>query len=307
MRKNPPNIDPDIAKRAATAYLALALGDALGATTEFLTPNEIKQRYGVHNAIIGGGWLRLKPGYITDDTEMSLALGDAILKNGVISARTVAEAFSDWMRKKPIDIGNTVRRGIIQFRNTGRPWVDENQYDAGNGACMRALPIAIRYHNSPIDTVVVACKTQAHTTHNNPLSDAGSETVLKMVVASLKGAEKTELQQLAEELVKQHPEFRFDKRRVENPSGYIVETLQVVFQAIFNNDGFEATLIDVVNRGGDADTTGAIAGMIAGAFYGPTQIPKRWIKKLNSNVKKQCEKQTYELLTLAGQYPGIDS
>ena len=306
MPKHPPNIDPDVAQRATAAYLGLALGDALGATTEFLTPNEIKVQHGVHDAITGGGWLRLKSGQVTDDTEMSLALGEAILKSGGVSARPVAQAFSDWMRGKPIDIGNTVRRGIVQFRNTGRPWVDENQYDAGNGACMRALPIAIRYHNSPTDTLVVASRTQAHTTHNNPLSDAGTETVLEMVVAAIKGGEKTELKQLAGQLVERHGEYRFDKRRVENPSGYIVETLQAVFQAFFEHDGFEQTLIDVVNRGGDADTTGAIAGMIAGAHYGLAQIPARWSKKLDRAVKKRCEQQTYDLLKLAAEHPGIE-
>ncbi|MES9926756.1 MAG: ADP-ribosylglycohydrolase family protein, partial [Candidatus Thiodiazotropha sp. 6PDIVS] len=228
MQENKKNIDNNLAQRAHSAYLGLAIGDALGATTEFLTPNEIKTQYGVHDSIKGGGWLHLKPGQVTDDTEMSLALGDALVKSGGVSAKSVAQAFSEWMRRKPIDIGNTVRRGIIQFRNTGNPWVEENEYDAGNGACMRCLPIAILYCNSPIDTLVVASRTQAHITHNNPLSDAGTEAVLEMCVAVMKGNGKATLRQIADRLVVQHSEFRFDKKRIENPSGYIVDTLQVV-------------------------------------------------------------------------------
>ena len=298
-------IDNKISQRALSAYLGLAIGDALGATTEFLTPNEIKAQYGIHDSISGGGWLHLKPGQVTDDTEMSLALGDALIKSGGVSAKAVAESFSDWMRSKPVDIGNTVRRGIVQFRNTGRPWVDENEYDAGNGACMRSLPIAILYVNGSQDTLIVASRTQAHTTHNNPLSDAGTEAVLEMCAAAMKGEDITGLRRIADQLVENHKVFRFDNRRIENPSGYIVETLQVVFQALFENDNFESTLIDVVNRGGDADTTGAIAGMIAGAYYGLNEIPKKWSKKIDPFIVKRCNSQTCDLLKLAADHPGM--
>ncbi len=300
-----PPANSELSQKASAAYLGLAMGDALGATTEFLTPKEIQIRYGVHKTIRGGGWLKLKPGQVTDDTEMSLALGEAILKSGGVSARSVAQAFSDWMKSKPIDIGNTVRRGIVQFRNTGNPWVDENVYDAGNGACMRCLPIALVYHDSSPDALVVASRTQAHTTHNNPLSDAGTETVLRMLVAAMKGAERTELLELTQQLVDEYREYRFDRRRVENPSGYIVETLQVVFQAFFEHQSFEDTLIDVVNRGGDADTTGAIAGMLAGAYYGMSAIPEQWVKKLNSAVRKRCLNQAEALITLAREITNL--
>jgi ADP-ribosyl-[dinitrogen reductase] hydrolase len=112
-----PNIS--LKSRFAGAYLGLAVGDALGATLEFLTPREIRERHGVHRDIIGGGWLRLGKGQVTDDTEMSLALGGNILNAGRVDSRSVAEAFSLWMRSKPADIGGTVRRGISLYRRTG--------------------------------------------------------------------------------------------------------------------------------------------------------------------------------------------
>jgi ADP-ribosyl-[dinitrogen reductase] hydrolase len=80
-----------------------------------------------------------------------------------------------------------------------------------------------------------------------------------------------------------------------------VHTLKVVFQSFFDNDSFEATLVDAVNRGGDADTTGAIVGMLAGSYYGVDAIPKSWLKALNPNVRKACEKQALDLLELAEQ------
>ncbi|MCG8023526.1 MAG: ADP-ribosyl-[dinitrogen reductase] hydrolase [Candidatus Thiodiazotropha endolucinida] len=285
--------------RAVGAYLGLAVGDALGATTEFLTPREIREQYGVHRKICGGGWLHLKAGQVTDDTEMSLALGQSILDSYGVEAEAVAEAFSEWMRGKPVDIGNTVRRGIVHYRTTGVPRVDENGYDAGNGACMRCLPVALAYWNAPDDALIEASRVQSHVTHNAPIADAGTEAVLQMLVAAFKGEPKAVMREIAENLVECHKSYRFHKRTVENPSGWIVETLKAVFQAFFTHDSFEDILVDVVNRGGDADTTGAIAGMLAGACYGSATIPKQWLMSLNRDVKNHCEEQAMQLLALA--------
>ena len=123
--------------RAVAAYVGLAIGDALGATVEFLTPREIQHQHGVHQDISGGGWLRLKPGQVTDDTTMSLALGEAILAAGRVDARAAADAFDAWMRGKPVDIGNTVRRNLITYRKTGNPEAPPSEHDAGNGAAMQ--------------------------------------------------------------------------------------------------------------------------------------------------------------------------
>jgi ADP-ribosyl-[dinitrogen reductase] hydrolase len=300
MKPMPVNLED----RALGAYIGLAVGDALGATTEFMTPREIEATHGIHNTIQGGGWLKLKPGQVTDDTEMSLALGQAIIDRGGVDSQSVAEAFSDWMRRKPVDIGNTVRRGIVHYRSTGQSSVETNEYDAGNGACMRALPIALFCCHDTDDVLCEASRIQAHTTHNNPLSDAGTEAVLRMLVCLLNGGDKSNIQSLADRLVMKYPEYRFDKRKATNPSGYIVHTLHVVFQALFEHDDYRSILIDVVNRGGDADTTGAIAGMLAGACYGLQAIPALWIQKMNQKVLQECREQTLRLLSMAEERRG---
>ena len=105
--------------RALGAYLGLAVGDALGATVEFLTAREIKAQYGVHREMLGGGWLRLKPGQITDDTEMSLYLGQAIIASGGWNLSAVADGFAAWLKSKPIDVGATCRRGIRRYMLQG--------------------------------------------------------------------------------------------------------------------------------------------------------------------------------------------
>ena len=114
-RAVPPPWETPHVGRGIAAYLGLAIGDALGATVEFLTPSEIRQQHGVHKDITGGGWLRLKAGTVTDDTTMSLALGASILEQGAVDAGHAAAAFDAWMRAKPVDIRCTDGRAVMRI------------------------------------------------------------------------------------------------------------------------------------------------------------------------------------------------
>jgi len=108
------------------------------------------------------------------------------------------------------------------------------------------------------------------------------------------------LQQRVIPLITQHPEFEFCTTTARgNPSGYVVETLHVVFQVFFGTTGFRECLVDVVNRGSDADTTGAIAGMLAGALYGQEALPKTWQRALDPQIRQACETQARALVDLA--------
>ncbi|MFZ5579886.1 MAG: ADP-ribosyl-[dinitrogen reductase] hydrolase [Pseudomonadota bacterium] len=284
--------------RARAAYLGLALGDALGATVEFMTPAEIRHKHGMHDRIIGGGWLRLKPGHVTDDTTMALALGEAMLESGSdFSALHAARAFDRWMAGKPVDIGNTVRHGILRFRRTGETAMPYDEQAGGNGACMRVLPVALASVGEDDALLERACLAQAHVTHHQDQSDAATLCVARMVRDAVLGADIGDLHHhCVAPLIAAHPAFAFRGRRQENPSGYIVDTLRAVLQALFEHDGFEPTLVDVVNRGGDADTTGAIAGMIAGALYGEASLPERWLRALDPAVRACCIVQAEALL-----------
>ncbi len=286
-------------RRAVGAYLGLAVGDALGATVEYLTSREIRERYRVHRDMVGGGWLRLRKGQTTDDTEMSLVLGRSILGRGQVEASAAAEALSDWMGAKPVDIGHAVRRGIARFRQTGESVMPESESGAGDGACVRCLPVALATLGAEVDAIDQANRLQAHVTHNHPVSDAGTLCVIRMVQAALLGGGKPELKRLADALAEADQRFVYDRKRVDNPSGFIVDALRAVFQSLFATDGLEPALVDVVNRGGDADTTGAILGMIAGALYGPTAIPRRWLRHLDEDIRQQCLQQAHGLVRLS--------
>jgi ADP-ribosyl-[dinitrogen reductase] hydrolase len=296
------NIPAPLLDRVTGAYLGLAIGDALGATVEFMTPREIQQQYGQHDSIRGGGWLKLKRGQVTDDTTMALALGEAILQQGSVDALAIAKSFNEWMKQKPVDIGNTVRRGIVHFRYSGIPVVPSNDQDAGNGACMRCLPIALFTYGQSQARMKAASKRQAHVTHNNEWSDAACECVIEMIQNACDGQDKADmLKGPVASLIKRFPQFAFRVRRSENPSAFIVETMQAVFQAFFDTNDFTSCLIDVVNRGGDADTTGAIAGMLAGSYYGFSAIPKPWLTTLDKDIYLRCEEQAMALIELALQ------
>ncbi|MEY3219868.1 MAG: hypothetical protein RIT27_1225 [Pseudomonadota bacterium] len=289
-----------IIEQSVAAYLGLAIGDALGATVEFMTPREILYQYGQHKEIIGGGWLHLAAGEITDDTQMSFAIGQSILKTKSINAIDIANAFERWMSSNPPDIGLTVRRGLLRYRQTQQP-IDfiEDEHAAGNGACMRLLPIALATFQQSPEIIRNAHFQHAHITHHNALSDAGCSIVIKLIQLGLMGNQTiSDLQMAVDEWLKDNPRFEYRKKPRQNPSAFIIETLQAVFQSFFNTDSFEDCLIEVVNRGGDADTTGAIAGMIAGAFYGKKAIPIRWLEQLNPAVFQECEKQATEIMTL---------
>lgn len=290
-------LPPELEARARAAFLGLALGDALGATTEFMTPSEIQRQFKVHRAIVGGGWLHLKAGQVTDDTEMSLCVARAIIDQGDWQLSAIADNFVTWMRGKPIDIGSICRKGIrdyMLFDLLKQPYSDNS---AGNGALMRLLPTAL-YTLGDTKLLSDYAVEQAHLTHHHPLSDAACVCFGKMLHAALLGADRFTLHALARELIAAQPKFHFNDYR-GHAGGYVVETVQTVFHYFFSTNSFEECLIGIVNQGGDADTTGAIGGALAGAFYGLEQIPGAWSKRLDPAVSVEVQRVAVELIRLS--------
>jgi ADP-ribosyl-[dinitrogen reductase] hydrolase len=292
---------PSLEERALGAYLGLAVGDALGATVEFLTPNEIRHQYGELTEIVGGGWLKLKPGQVTDDTQMSLALGSAIVEAGTWDLTRIADHWGAWLKSKPIDVGNTCRRGLTRYLRDGSLESPYSEGDAGNGALMRNLPAVLYAFRDP--GLLERCSLeQARVTHNHPFSDAATLCFARMLAILLQGGNPRDhlqaTRRVADELVAQHRQFRFEPypRRA---TAYVVDTAQTVLHAFFSTDSFESCLVKTVNLGGDADTTGAIAGMLAGAHHGVSAIPPRWLRKLDRTVRQDIEMQAISLLRLA--------
>jgi ADP-ribosyl-[dinitrogen reductase] hydrolase len=287
----------DLVRRYQAVLLGVAVGDALGAPVEFMTPGEITAKYGSLSDMVGGGWLRLKPGQVTDDTEMTLCVARGIVKSGTWDRRSIAGEFAVWLKSKPIDVGDTCRRGIRNFMLKGDLETPLNEWDAGNGALMRMAPVAL-FTLGRNELLQLCTLEQAHLTHNNPVSDAACITYGRMVQLALQGRSRNRLRREADLLVADFPTFRFDPYP-GLASGYVVDTLQTVFHFFFRSRSFEECLINTVNQGGDADTTGAIAGGLAGAYYGLEELPRRWLRKLDDNYRSELEELAAKLHRLS--------
>jgi ADP-ribosyl-[dinitrogen reductase] hydrolase len=287
----------EVLSRARSAFVGMAVGDSLGAPVEFMTPHEIAAQHGILKEIVGGGWLRLKPGQVTDDTQMALCIARAVVAAKGWSRAGIADNFASWLKSKPVDVGDTCRRGIRNYMLKGELEAPFNPWGAGNGACMRMLPVALLTLGDDEHLVGYALE-QARLTHNHPLSDAACIFTGRLVQLGVTGHSKTRMRHELEGLLTEHEAFRFEPYR-GLATGYVVDTLQTVFHYFFKSRNFEECLVGVVNQGGDADTTGAVAGMLAGAYYGMENIPKRWIRKMDRTVIDEVSRAAEHLVALS--------
>ncbi|MBI1921894.1 MAG: ADP-ribosyl-[dinitrogen reductase] hydrolase [Geobacter sp.] len=290
-------ITAEIKSRAKAAFIGLAIGDSLGAPVEFMTASEIRAEYGILQEIVGGGWLRLKPGQVTDDTEMSLCIARALAAGGGWDLKGIGDNFAAWLKSRPVDVGDTCRRGIRNYMLNGVMETPFNQWDAGNGAVMRMLPVAL--YTLGDDALLEKCAVeQARITHNHPFSDAACIFFGRLVHLAILGYSRNRIRRELEGLFSVSDNFRFDNYR-GLATGYVVDTMQTVMHYFFRSRDFEECLVSTVNQGGDADTTGAIAGALAGAFYGMDEIPKRWIKRMDRRVIDEVSLLAEKLLTFS--------
>lgn len=184
----------------------------------------------------------------------------------------------------------------------GRLEAPPDEQGAGNGAAMRVAPVAL-YTLGDEELLSRLAVEQAHITHHHPLSDAACVSVGTMIQRGLLGAPLRDVRAAAEELAARHPEFRFEPYDGKS-SGYVVDTLRTVFDAFFSTDNFEDCVVKTVNRGGDADTTGSIAGAIAGARYGVDAIPQRWLQALDGTLREELSRLAEELVRKSPLFAG---
>lgn len=298
----------ELHNRALGAYLGFAIGDALGATVEFMRPREIAAHYGVHREIIGGGWLKLARGQVTDDTTMCLALGEALLAGGTdvltchaqgdeTLVRLIGDAYVRWFKSKPVDCGNTCRRGILRYMRDGTLAGAPNPGDGGNGALMRNLPAVLVTlgNNAAFARLSLA---QSRLTHHHPLSDAATLGLGRLLALLLGGMGHGTCQRWIDQWVTDNPDFCFSPYR-GYATAYVVDTVQTVLHYLTLHEDFETALVATVNQGDDADTTGALVGMLAGARCGATSLPERWLRRLQPDIVQAITHQTHALLAMA--------
>lgn len=291
--------------RAQGCLLGLAVGDALGTTLEFKPPGTFEPL----TDLVGGGPFGLQPGQWTDDTSMALCLAESLVEAGGFDAKDQMQRYCRWYRQGHLsatgtcfDIGNTCRDALHRFEDTGEALAGSTDpRSAGNGSIMRLAPVAIRWaHDLP--QAAARAADSSRTTHGAPEAVDACRLLCTWLVGAMQnsapGLGQTSKQELLDPqswplswLLAQKklaPKIEAiargsyaDKSPPEiRGSGYVVESLEAAMWAFATTDSFEEGALAAVNLGDDADTTGAVYGQIAGAFYGVQAIPPQWLSQV---------------------------
>lgn len=284
--------------RYVGCLLGLAVGDALGTTLEFKSPGTFEPL----SDMVGGGPFGLLPGQWTDDTSMALCLAESLLACGGFDARDQMTRYVKWWREGHLsatgvcfDIGVTVQGALRTFEKTGDPFSGSTDpQTAGNGSIMRLAPVPLFYAQDPEKAIHWAAES-SKTTHGAKQAVDACRYLAGLIVGTLEGRSKDALLASgfcpvvglwdAEPLEAEIQAIAAGSFKVKNPpdiqgSGYVVRSLEAALWAFYHSHTFEDGALLAVNLGDDADTTGAVYGQLAGAFYGVDGIPVTWREKV---------------------------
>ena len=249
--------------QARGMLVGLAVGDAVGTTVEFAP----RGSFPLVTDMVGGGPFNLKPGQWTDDTSMALCLGDSLVARGGWDPADCMRRFVNWRdyglnsaTGECFDIGMQTSEALSRFLDTGDPYSGpEGEDQSGNGGLMRLAPAVIAF-GSDREQALVAAQAQSRLTHASPSCLRHAASLAEMLLSGEIGETPAEPPTEA--------------------SGWVVHTMQAVTYALGRGRDFEATILEAVNLGSDADTVGAIAGQVAGRIWGYEVIPAHWRARL---------------------------
>lgn len=293
----------DLLNRFLGSLYGLAVGDAVGTTVEFKSRGSFEPV----QDMVGGGVFNLKPGQWTDDTSMALCLAESLIECEGFDLKNQIEKYERWLdvgylssTGQCFDIGNTVLMALGDYKKTGNPYSgSSDKYSAGNGSVMRLAPVGLLYSFNLHENLKF-CAESSKSTHQNQEAIDGCQLLGALIHGTLKGIEKDEL--LSVDFIKNikkeanvewcdtineiaYGSYK-DKTEDEIKStGYVVHTLEAALWSFYNTTSFTDGLFKVVNLGDDADTTGAVYGQLAGAYYGVESLPDEWIEKLTYTDK----------------------
>lgn len=290
-------------ERYAGCLLGLAAGDALGTALEFEQPGSFTPI----TDMVGGGPFDLLPGQWTDDTSMALCLAESLADLGRFDPLDQLARYWKWYHEGYLsstgicfDIGSTTSLALMSYRRSPEPYPGSTSPNtAGNGSLMRLAPAPMAYQRNPRLAVERSAES-SRTTHGAAAAVDACRYFGGLLVGALDGLDKETLLSprwspvdglWAETPL--HPEIdavAAGSFKAKNPpeitgSGYVVRTLEAALWAFFTTDNFREGALKVVNLGDDADTTGAVYGQIAGAFYGEGDIPAAWRSKLTMSAR----------------------
>lgn len=267
----------------------LAIGDALGAAVEFKSPGTFSPVTGYR----GNGPHRLNPGEWTDDTSMALAMANSLQLGWEPYHQLLA--YSQWKRTgaysvngRCFDIGCQTSGSLSRFQQTGQVIADGSNSRSGNGSIMRLAPAAISYgYNAQ------KLWESSATTHASPQCTSACRYMGAVLAALMHGASRFHvlspdwymLDIMAPTLdpaILTVARGSYRKKSINQirGSGWVVESLEAALWSFYKAKSFREAILTAVNLGNDADTTGAVCGQFAGAFWGYKAIDKDLIDGL---------------------------
>ena len=285
----PPQSADGVRDRALGAFLGLAIGDAVGTTLEF-SPRDAHPRL---TDMKGGGPFSLPLGAWTDDTAMALALADSMAATGTLDCRDLMDRFTRWWCKGEysctgtcFDIGITTSEALERYSRTGDPIAGSTDpQTAGNGSLMRLAPVAVRFWNDRQRLVDTAAE-QSRTTHGAEEAVDACRAFAELLADAIAGSPRPAL--LAPRPFQGAPaiagivagSWRGRKRDEIRSSGYVVHTLEAALWSVARTGDFRNAVLLAANLADDADTVAAVTGQLAGALYGLSGIPERWLDRV---------------------------
>lgn len=287
----------ELAERIRGGLYGVAIGDALGGTTEFMSRREIAERHGYLTEIIGGGVWRLESGEVTDDTMMTLCVAEGILESPADPMGAIGDRFLTWLASDPKDIGNIIRRVLTTYEGS---WFEaailadlDLGQSAGNGSLMRCLPAALGYPKW--EDVSRVSRMQSKMTHYDELCNEACELYNRIAYRILDG-EAGLLEAIRRTIAGTAYEDLLSGEPNCEPSGYVVHTFRWVLHLLLTSDSFEEVVQRAANQGGDSDTIGAIAGGLAGVYFGFGGIPERYSERIL--IRDRLDRTSANLLAL---------
>lgn len=276
--------------------LGLACGDAVGTTVEF----KPRGTFAPVTGMAGGGPFRLQPGEWTDDTSMALCLATSLLERSGFDPRDQMDRYCCWQAEGYLssngvcfDIGGTVASALHHYRVTGDPFSGSTDpHSAGNGSLMRLAPVPMYYVEDLAQGAHFAGES-SRTTHGAREAVDACRLLGVMIARALRGASRAEVLsgvpsslladgELAPAIARIAAGSYTAKDRPEiQGSGYVVDCLEAALWSFYHSNSYRDAILMAVNLGDDADTTAAVCGQLAGAYYGVAGIPEIWLSRLS--------------------------
>jgi len=288
---SPSKKTPEARERFLGCLVGLAAGDAVGTAVEFQPRGTFKPV----TDMAGGGPFKLAPGQWTDDTSMALCLAASLVERNGFDPADQMERYCRWKEQgyfsstgKCFDIGITTAAALRRYRRTGEANAGSaDPSTAGNGSIMRLAPIPM-FFLPDVDAIERYAAESSLTTHGAPECVDACRLFGRIIGRALLGQSKEEV------LFADGPTFAGTKKigaiargeyRTKTDAdirgtGYVAASLEAALWCFIRTDCFEQAILMAANLGDDADTTAAVCGQVAGAYYGAAGIPSRWREKL---------------------------